>query len=139
MPKNKKGGNKAKKRKNTHYVSSEIHEKEDGQEYALIKKCQGNCRFIVLCSDGTERKATLCGAMRKRNFVKTDQIVLVSLRDFQDSICDIIDSYDDHQAQKLQKMGHLPDFMKSEESFQDSELMNIMSVSSEEEILLDDI
>ena len=139
MPKNKKGGNKAKKRKNTHYVSSEIHEKEDGQEYALIKKCQGNCRFTVLCSDGTERKATLCGTMRKRKFVKTDQIVLVSLRDFQDSICDIIDSFDDHQTKKLQKMGHLPEFMKPEESFKEPELIDAMCFSSDDEISLGDI
>tara|TARA_B110000285_G_C15131851_1_gene624136 strand:- start:3468 stop:3713 length:246 start_codon:yes stop_codon:yes gene_type:complete len=42
-------------------------------------------------------------------------IVLVSLRDFQDSICDIIDSYDENQAKRLRDMKELPEAMKLEE------------------------
>ena len=114
---NKKGGKKHKRGKNHNNASKAIRykdEKED-QEYAQIKKCKGNCRFDVLCFDGIERSAILCGTMRKRKFVKVDDIVLVSLRDFQDNVCDIIDSYDQSQARKLQSQGLFPNVIKLQE------------------------
>ena len=67
------------------------------------------------CFDGKERMATLCGAMRKRKFVNLNDVVLVSLRDFQDGKCDIIDSYDDNQVRSLKDMKHIPDSIKLEE------------------------
>ena len=51
--------------------------------------------------------------MRKRKFIGVRDIVLVSLRDFQDNICDIIDSYDESQARKLKEDGHLPKNFKT--------------------------
>ena len=89
--------------------------KEDGQEYAQIIKMKGNCRFDVKCFDGKERMAVMCGSMRKRQFVNLHQVVLVSLRDFQDSVCDIIDSYDDNQVRDLKELKEIPDFIKLEE------------------------
>ena len=59
--------------------------------------------------------ATLCGAMRKRKFVNQNDIVLVSLRDFQDSKCDIIDVYDDTQVHLLKEQKHIPDSIRLEE------------------------
>ena len=50
--------------------------------------------------------------MRKRKFVGEGDMVLVSLRDFQDDVCDIIDSYDQSQAKKLQKEKHIPESFK---------------------------
>ena len=59
--------------------------------------------------------AVMCGSMRKRQFVNLRQVVLVSLRDFQDSVCDIIDSYDDNQVRDLKELKEIPDFIKLEE------------------------
>ena len=59
--------------------------------------------------------------MRKRKFVNQNDIVLVSLRDFQDSKCDIIDVYDDSQAQSLKDRKYIPDFIKLEEDNEFSE------------------
>ena len=53
--------------------------------------------------------------MRKRKFIHQGDLVLVSLRDFQDNICDIIDSYDESQSKKLKKEKHIPDLFKLEE------------------------
>lgn len=106
---NKKGGKKHKKgKKNNSQQTKELRFKEIGQEYAQIKKCKGNCRFDVFCFDGKERMATLCGTMRKRKFVNLHNIVLVSLRDFEDAKCDIIDLYDDNQVYQLKDYGELP-------------------------------
>jgi len=113
---NKKGGKKHKKgKKSNQYETKQLRYKEDGQEYAQIIKMKGNCRFDVKCFDGKERAAIMCGGMRKRKFVNLRQVVLVSLRDFQDSICDIIDSYDDNQVRDLKEKKEIPDFIKLEE------------------------
>jgi translation initiation factor 1A len=113
---NKKGGKKHKKgKKSGQFDTKQLRFKEDGQEYAQIIKMKGNCRFDVKCFDGKERIAIMCGSMRKRKFVNLRQVVLVSLRDFQDSICDIIDSYDDNQVRSLKEMKEIPDFIKLDE------------------------
>ena len=113
MPRgNQKGGKKHKRGKKDYSESKALRVKEDGQEYAQITACKGNCRFTVMCFDGKERMAIMCGAMRKRNFVNMKDVVLVSLRDFQDDKCDIIDKYDENQVRKLKEMNQVPDSIK---------------------------
>ena len=115
MP-NKKGGKKHKRnKKQDDTFEKNLRLKEDGQEYAQVTNCKGNCRFDVKCCDGKDRAAILCGAMRKKKFIGLRDIVLVSLRDFQDSVCDIIDSYDDNQSRKLKEEKHIPELFKLEE------------------------
>ena len=106
---NKKGGKKHKRNKNEELKEKTLRLKEEGQEYAQITQCLGNCRFTVMCFDGKERMATMCGGMRKRRFVNMNDIVLVSLREWQDAKCDIIDSYDDNLTRKLKAKGLIPD------------------------------
>ena len=112
---NKKGRKKHKRGKKDGYETRALRLKEDGQEYAQITACKGNCRFDVQCFDGKERMATLCGTMRKRKFVNMQDIVLVSLRDFQDNKCDIIDVYDDSQVHTLKGGKHIPEFVNTGE------------------------
>ena len=116
MP-NNKGGKKYKRNKNTlqENKNTRFKDENESQEYALIKKALGNCRFEVLCFDGKTRLATMCGKMRKRVFVNQDELVLVSLRDWQDSKCDIIDKYNSNDIKKLKQLKCIPDFIKFEE------------------------
>ena len=111
MP-NTKGGKKHKRNKNQQKESKNLRLKEPGQEYAQIIKCKGNCRFDVLCFDGKERMAIMCGSMRNRKFVNLNEIVLVSLRDWQDNVCDIIDNYDENLTRKLKDKGLVPKSIK---------------------------
>ena len=112
---NKKGGKKHKRGKKEGYETKTLRLKEEGQEYAQIKACKGNCRFDVKCFDGTDRIAILCGKMRKRVFVNMKDIVLVSIRDFQDDKCDIIDLYDDTLVHQLKSGNHIPEFINTGE------------------------
>tara|TARA_B100000282_G_scaffold145491_1_gene104578 strand:+ start:26 stop:529 length:504 start_codon:yes stop_codon:yes gene_type:complete len=116
MP-NNKGGKKYKRNKNVlqENKNTRFKDENESQEYALIKKALGNCRFEVLCFDGKTRLATMCGKMRKRVFVNQDELVLVSLRDWQDSKCDIIDKYNSNDIKKLKQLKCIPDFIKFEE------------------------
>ena len=47
MP-NTKGGKKHKRNKNQSFNEKTLRLKEEGQEYAQITACLGNCRFTVL-------------------------------------------------------------------------------------------
>ena len=124
MP-NNKGGKKYKRNKNVaqENKTTRLKDENESQEYAQITKALGNCRFEVMCFDGKSRMATMCGKMRKRVFVNQSELVLVSLRDWQDSKCDIIDKYNANDVQKL-KMKCIPDFIKFEESNIVDEEMN---------------
>ena len=116
MP-NNKGGKKYKRNKNTimENKNTRFKDENESQEYAQITKALGNCRFEVLCFDGKSRLATMCGKMRKRVFVNQGDLILVSLRDWQDSKCDIIDKYNTNDVQKLKQQKCIPDFVKLEE------------------------
>jgi len=117
MP-NNKGGKKYKRNKNVaqENKTTRLKDENDSQEYAQITKALGNCRFDVMCFDGKSRLATMCGKMRKRVFVNQGELVLVSLRDWQDSKCDIIEKYNPNDVQKFKKMKCIPDFIKLEET-----------------------
>ena len=116
MP-NNKGGKKYKRNKNVaqENKNTRFKDENESQEYAQITSALGNCRFDVLCFDGKSRLATMCGKMRKRVFVNQGEIVLVSLRDWQDCKCDIIDKYNPNDVQKLKQQKCIPDFIKLEE------------------------
>lgn len=146
MP-NNKGGKKYKRNKNYVQESKNTRFKDENeyQEYAQITKSLGNCRFEVLCFDGKKRMATMCGKMRKRVFVNQNDLVLVSLREWQDSKCDIIDKYNNHDVQKLKQKKLIPDSIKLEEKSNDDELFMddnqgfVFDYSMPDEDLLDKI
>mmetsp|Transcript_80680 Transcript_80680/g.210444 ORF Transcript_80680/g.210444 Transcript_80680/m.210444 type:complete len:142 (+) Transcript_80680:65-490(+) len=117
MPKNKLGGNKAKRAKaDAQKVKKELEFKEDGQEYGQILRMLGNGRCEVSCFDGTKRLCHIRGKMRKKVWVNQGDIVLVSLRDFQDEKGDIIVRYTPDEARNLKTYGELPDTVKINET-----------------------
>jgi translation initiation factor 1A len=98
--------------------------REDGQEYAQVVKMLGNGRLEALCFDGEKRLAHIRGKMRKKVsvhcrcvhdlFCLTDalhqvwinqgDIVLLSLREFQDGKADVIVKYTADEARNCKFM-----------------------------------
>lgn len=114
MPKNKGKGGKARRKgkgdKND-INKRELLLKEEGQEYAQIMKTLGGLRFDVFCFNddgGINRLAKVRGKFKRRVFINRGDIVLVGLRDFQDSKCDIIHKYTAIEARRLKNEGRLP-------------------------------
>jgi len=119
MPKNKLGGNKAKRAKgggDAAKAKKELEFKEDGQEYGQVLRMLGNGRCEVSCFDGTKRLCHIRGKMRKKVWVNQGDIVLVSLRDFQDEKGDIIVKYTPEEARNLKTYGELPEGVKINET-----------------------
>jgi len=121
MP-NKKGGKKFKKgKKSSNHFSKKLILKNEGddvedQEYGKIVKVSGGGRFRVFCFDGKERMGTVCGQMRKRVWVKSDDIVLIcKWTGIQDEKCTIVHKYDSDEAHKLQSMGEFPESIQIQE------------------------
>ena len=115
MPKNKRGGSKHKKAKNS-VTDTNIRLKEDNQEYAKVISILGNCRFNIQCSDGVERLGILRGNMRKK-FVNKDDIILIEKwDDLQTDKSSIIDVYKEEHVKKLKKMNEIPSLFFIDES-----------------------
>merc|ERR1712157_14301 len=62
-----------------------------------------------MCFDGTKRLAHIRGKLRKRQWINTQDIILVGLRDYQDAKADVIMKYNSDEARRLKNMGHLPE------------------------------
>lgn len=109
------GGKKHKKKKNENNsseVERKLEIKEDGLEYAQVTKVLGNCRLELSCLDGKKRLGNIRGNMRKKVWIVLNDLVLVSLRDFEDNKCDIILKYSPKEVNKLKSLGEIPESIK---------------------------
>ncbi|KAF2277621.1 eukaryotic translation initiation factor 1A [Westerdykella ornata] len=118
MPKNKgKGGKNRRRGKNENdNEKRELTFKEEGQEYAQVVKMLGNGRLEALCFDGTRRLAHIRGKLRKKVWINQGDIILLSLRDYQDEKGDVILKYTADEARSLKAYGELPDHAKINET-----------------------
>jgi translation initiation factor 1A len=108
MPKNEKGGKNFKKGKRVVNTVRQLLYKSEDQDYGLVKKKLGDCRFItILQNDARELVCHVRGKMRKREWVNEDDIVLIALRDFEEGKGDIIHKYSSEDANVLRKQGVL--------------------------------
>ncbi|KAJ1927533.1 Translation initiation factor 1A [Tieghemiomyces parasiticus] len=118
MPKNKgKGGKNRRRGKNENEGEKrELVFREEGQEYAQVTKMLGNGYVEALSFDGTKRLAHIRGKMRKKVWINQGDIILLSLRDFQDNKADIILKYNPEEARNLKTYGELPEGTKINEA-----------------------
>jgi translation initiation factor IF-1 len=133
MP-NKKGGKKYKKAKKTTFDTPPFIIADEGQQYARIVRKLGDKRFDMVLQD-TAKKAVgrARGALKGWQDIKSEDIVLVSGRDFRNSeeekyveqTYDILGYYTKEQVRKLIKLGKLKSY-----AFEDIKSANHPSNSS---------
>jgi translation initiation factor 1A len=109
MVKNK-GGNKtkrvARKQLQNEAQKRSLNElmKTEGQEYAVVRRINGGGRFNLICADKIERIGVARPTLkRNKKFIEVNQMILVSLRDFQENTCDILDVYTGAEVEYLVK------------------------------------
>lgn len=76
----------------------------------------GNGRVEAQCFDGVKRLALIRGKLRKKVWINQGDIVLLSLREFQDEKADVIQRYNPDEARQLKAYGELPDTAKINEA-----------------------
>ena len=113
----------------------------DTQQYAKITNMLGDRRVTVMLNDKTERLGLIPGRFRKRVWMSRGDIVLVSVRDFQDDKVDIIHKYTLDEARSLCSYGEIPGFFLDSEGGQDDQddVQFGMDSDSDMEINIDDI
>ena len=116
MPRNKIGGKKSKRSKNsTDNVEVIIPKKADfGQgevEYAKITKMLGDGRvsLSMIERNNESRIGVIRGSLYKKVFMGVGDIVLVGIRDYDQKTCDIIHRYTQDGIHELLKSDELSD------------------------------
>uniref|UniRef100_A0A673G7G4 Eukaryotic translation initiation factor 4C n=1 Tax=Sinocyclocheilus rhinocerous TaxID=307959 RepID=A0A673G7G4_9TELE len=134
MPKNKgKGGKNRRRGKNENESEKrELVFKEDGQEYGQVIKMLGNGRLEAMCFDGVKRLCHIRGKLRKKVWINASDIILVGLRDYQDTKADVILKYNADEARSLKAYGELPEHAKINET-------DTFGPGDDDEIQFDDI
>ena len=145
MPKKNAGGGKKYKKAKNHVVVTEapLELKTDDQSYACITKLLGHGRvycnvYSVELIEGSpsfkanERLGIIRGAMRKKKqWVKNGDIVIVSIRDYQDDKVDILYVYTHDNAKKLMKKNQLPNIDFDEN--QSENMVDFNDIDSEDD------
>ena len=105
MARNSKGGKKYKRTKKfiSNQKNRELVLKQSDQKYGFLMENMGDLRFKVLCDDGKERVGHVPGRFRGRYFFRKDDYVLVSIRSFQPSMCDLLYKYNAQEVLKLRE------------------------------------
>lgn len=104
MVKNK-GGNKTKGKARKHNRPRTLNiddlKKINGQEYAHVTEKYGDGRYNLICYDKVTRLGIMRGKLKRYARLDRGGFVLVSLRDFEDNKCDIVEVYKEDDIEKL--------------------------------------
>ena len=103
------GGNKRKKGKKQTTEARELVYKGEMEEYGQVLRMLGDARLEIQCIDGVKRIGHIRGKMRKRNWIAMGDVVLVSLREYENEKCDVVEKYNEDEVRKLKKAGEIPD------------------------------
>lgn len=80
---------------------------EEDELFAVVTDMLGANRVTVRCSDGVERTARIPGRMRKRVWIREDDVVLVKPWEWQDEKADVVWRYEKAEADQLRREGHI--------------------------------
>ena len=82
--------------------------KKVNEMFALAEQILGGRRVTVLCADGETRMARIPGKMRRRQWVREGDLIIVWPWDFQETKADVKHRYTKTQAMYLSRKGVLP-------------------------------
>lgn len=122
MPKKNQGGKKkhrGKRQDNDRNQKLNIL-KEEGTDYGKILERKGGPHMSVRLLSGDTVTGVIRGKMRRRVWMGRNDIVLVSIRDFQGDKVDIVHKYPEDHVRQLVDMGELPDYFTVSDSIEDS-------------------
>ena len=92
----------------------EVHEPDEGQQYAIVQELLGNGRLNALCYDGVKRMGRIRGSLRhgpNKVIINKKDLIVVSERDFEDKV-DVIHKYNHDEASTLFRRYKMPDFFE---------------------------
>ena len=104
--------------------------------FAIADNILGGRRVSVVCADGKTRMARIPGKMRRRQWVRNGDLIIVWPWDFQDAKADVKHRYTKTQSLYLSRKGILPEivdlFGVGEESFEEDEDESIWETAADQ-------
>lgn len=109
MTRNRFGGKKHKRAKNKNPETRKnafTVKAGDSQTYAVVLKGTGDRGLLLECEDGIQRRGVIPGKYRKRNWMRKDDILLVTIDAFgKDNKCLIEHKYNESEILDLRSQG----------------------------------
>jgi translation initiation factor 1A len=77
------------------------------EQFAIVLQLMGTDQVKCLCEDGTERQVRIPGKLKKKVWLRENDIIVIKLWDFQPSKGDVVWRYLGHQVEWLKRNGKL--------------------------------
>ena len=85
--------------------------KPKGEMFAVAETFQGGSRLQVICEDGIRRMGRIPGKLRRRMWVRENDLLIVVPWSFQDSKADVKFRYTPTQTANLKRRGKIPEIL----------------------------
>ena len=105
-PKNKKNNTEP-----TENIRVTLPYKPKGEMFAVAETFQGGSRLQLICEDGKRRMGRIPGKLRRRMWVRENDLLIVVPWSFQDSKADVKFRYTPTQTSNLKRNGKIPEIL----------------------------
>ena len=85
--------------------------KPKGEMFAVAETFQGGSRLQLICEDGKRRMGRIPGKLRRRMWVRENDLLIVVPWSFQDSKADVKFRYTPTQTSNLKRNGKIPEIL----------------------------
>ncbi len=85
--------------------------KPKGEMFAVAETFQGGSRLQLICEDGERRMGRIPGKLRRRMWVRENDLLIVVPWSFQDSKADVKFRYTPTQTSNLKRSGKIPEIL----------------------------
>ena len=79
--------------------------------FAVAETFQGGSRLQLICEDGERRMGRIPGKLRRRMWVRENDLLIVVPWSFQDSKADVKFRYTPTQTSNLKRKGKIPEIL----------------------------
>ena len=85
--------------------------KPKGEMFAVAETFQGGSRLQIICEDGIRRMGRIPGKLRRRMWIRENDLLIVIPWSFQDSKADVKFRYTPTQTANLKRRGKIPEIL----------------------------
>jgi translation initiation factor 1A len=91
------------------YLRIRLPDRAKNEMFGIADRLVGGSRIKVICADGKNRLGRILGSIKKRQWIKEGDLLIVRPWEFQPGKCDIISRYKKTEAINLSRRSLLPE------------------------------
>jgi len=89
------------------YSRTRLPRRDELEQFCVVTKLMGSNQVKVYCEDGIERQLRIPGKLKKRVWLRENDIIIAKIWDFQPSKGDVVWRYLGNQVNWLKRTGKL--------------------------------